>query len=134
MQLVDGNGKPTSTKEMLKEKTYRPGDTRDHQYNPAKVNTKATRRGVYEIVYLVYAPDIPGGNAQINIELPNKRQYMRVRWQIFFRRKILLFKSKFGEPNIVNTRNPYLISLTLEKTELSKNSKVELVSQDFKVN
>lgn len=134
MKLVDAKGQPTSAQETLKKADARPGDTRDNQYNPAKINTKDTRRGTYQIVYLVYAPEIPGGNAQINIELPNKKQFKRVRRQMFLRMTRLFFINKYGEPQSVNLKNPYLMSATLEKTELSAHSKIEMPSEDFKVN
>ena len=134
MELI-GKKPETAAQKILKDKDYRPGDTRDHQYNPKRINMPTeTQRGMYSLVYLVYAPELPGNSGEIRVKFPNKKQFNRVRRQLFFGRKSLKFKNQYGQPQGINLKNPYLMSWALEKFELSKESKIEMPSADFKVN
>lgn len=75
--------------------------------------------GLYRLVYMVYAPEHPKGQGVIQVELPSKKEYKRVRRQIFMRRKLIRFTNSFGEPQLVQI-GPNTISITTEKFEVKK--------------
>jgi len=72
---------------------------------------------IYRIIYMVYVPESSKGRGVIQIEVPNKKEYNRVRRQIRRKSKIIKFTNAYGEPHIVML-TPNMLSLTVEKYEV----------------
>jgi hypothetical protein len=72
-------------------------------------------QGLYRMVYMVYAPESSKGRGVIQVDLPNKREYRRVKWQLKRKCKMIRFKNAYDEPQLVHAHSPNMISITVEK-------------------
>ena len=72
-------------------------------------------QGLYRMVYMVYAPESSKGRGVIQVDLPNKRQYKKVRRQLSRKCGTIKFTNAYGEPQLVHAASPNMISITVEK-------------------
>ena len=104
----DGNGKLTQAQARLKEDLE--GNVSD-------------RQGIYTLVYMVWVPENPNGRGEIRVELPNKKEYNKVRRQLRRKRKLIKFTNQYGEPQIINISSPSMIFATPECYVISPDLK-----------
>ena len=85
----------------------------------------ASSQGVYRMVYMVYAPENPSGRGVIQVELPNAKEYRRVRRQLWRKKATIRFRNAYGEPQLVHAASPNMISITVEKYVVKPEKKGE---------
>lgn len=103
--------------------------------NDGLINTGNVTTGIYSLTYLVFDPEAPKGRGIIRVDIPNKKEYRRVKRQIQRKKTLIRFINEYGEPQLVNAGNQNMISCTVEAVELKKDSKVILSGNqkvDFK--
>jgi len=75
-------------------------------------------QGLYRIIYMVYAPENPSGRGVIQADIPNRKEYRRVRRQLSRKAGMIKFYNAFGEPQLMHAASPNMVSITVEKYEV----------------
>ena len=85
-------------------------------------------QGLYRIIYMVYAPENPSGRGVIQADIPNRKEYRRVRRQLSRKAGMIKFYNAFGEPQLMHAASPNMVSITVEKYEVRPSKKGEAPS------
>ena len=95
---------------------------------PADGKPESKTQGLYRIIYMVYAPENPSGRGVIQADIPNRKEYRRVRRQLSRKAGMIKFYNAFGEPQLMHAASPNMVSITVEKYEVKPAKRGEAPS------
>ena len=100
----------------------------DGNGKPADGKPESKTQGLYRIIFMVYAPENPSGRGVIQADIPNRKEYRRVRRQLSRKAGMIKFYNAFGEPQLMHAASPNMVSITVEKYEVRPSKKGEAPS------